>query len=69
MRKGPTKATLEDEVRRLAERNVLLETENRLVKQFTTAGSFGPTMASMIIALEKVTEALSHVISDIKQRR
>lgn len=67
-RKGPTKATLEYEVKRLTERNAVLEMENKLIKQYAmgTNNTVGGYMSAMIIALEKTTEAVAHVLNDLK---
>ena len=64
MRRGPTKATLIGEVKRLEERNKVLELENSLYKKIVAING----APIMFAALQNVTEALAHVISDLKRK-
>lgn len=64
-----TKAMLETEIRHLKLRNEQLERDINLFKRmnrFLDGVAKGP--ATMVIALEKTTEAVAHVLSDLKRR-
>ena len=63
-----TKAILEAQLRECRQEQNKLRQDNEILRREVSFISKLMPNASMIIAMEKITEALAHTISDLKRR-